>query len=166
MPDNTRFRLGHTDTHWLQVDLHQMQFLVPGEDTLTLSQWQPSEQATRLHCGTLLFEQDYYPVFALDAGFRLQPEGSPQCPGALLLETGGDIFGLACRGVTKLQGELPARFTVPACMHGRRQPFNEFVLLQNRATPLTNAETLAHLLKQLGARFIPRPMAGSQRELG
>lgn len=136
-------RSSEKDTAWLVVDAVDLLWLIPRREALHLAPFQRGN-APVPGCGQLSWQNENYPVLAWDRGIRLTDTPDEQCQSALLLQ-GPDVrFALACHRLLRL--DAPAFFTLPHCMRGRRQFFNQIAVLQGQAAGKVSAALLAENL--------------------
>src|SRR5690606_10048082 len=120
------------DDNWLLVQLNAFQLLLPRTQAVTLGPMDMSSNNPAQQSGSFVYDNKRYPAFALDANLRLQTAGENTCRNVILLQSKEHIFALACDSVQRLENLLMHHYTLPNCMRGRRQPFEQFVLIDDK----------------------------------
>lgn len=155
--DNNLYAVGDTAqarNSLVLLDMVEIQFLLQGDivSLLPVSQMLPSPDDCA--CGSLEFEGELLPVFYVNRNLQLQTMADSRCTALVILSTGLQRFGLACLGVEKQSGAVPAFYSVPVCMSSRKQPFNEFAIINHKAIGLTSAAELLRVLHLRGANIV------------
>lgn len=126
--------------------------LIPASDLVSLA---IPQQVTRRQedamqtCGSVIFQEDQYSIFCLNPALQLEQAIPPTHTAIALLRCNNHYFGIACHSLTKVEGEQNARYPTPPSMLSRRQPFSEFMIVNQRAAGLSSAALLLELLQNL-----------------
>jgi hypothetical protein len=136
------------------LDLGDIQFLLQGglASLLPISAMQPT--TGELACGFVEFEGKSLSVFSLNRNLQLQVPASTGAHALAIMVADDQAFALACCNLEKLAGPAPVLYPVPVSMTSRKQPFQEFAVIDNRAVGLSCALELWRLLCLRGASFL------------
>jgi hypothetical protein len=155
------------------LDCGDFGLLLPATDLVSLT---TAQQVIRREgdvpetCGSVLFQDHHYLIFCLNNTLQLQQQIAEPHTTIALLHSDNHHFGITCLSLTKLEGEASANYAIPPSMSSRRQPFNEFVVMNNRAWGLTSAavllDLLQGLLKTCDARIQPQNSTNSSIRRG
>lgn len=134
--------------------------LIPASDLVSLaSPQQMSQRAEDVAqaCGSIIFQDEPYSIFCLNPALQLEQSVTPTHTAIALLRCENYHFGIACHSLVKVEQGKSARYSIPPSMVSRRQPFTEFMILNQRACGLSSATLLLELLQNLltaqGARI-------------
>jgi len=133
------------------LDMVEIQMFTSGDIVSIVPFNQMQSSLDDFTCGSLEFEGELIPVFYLNRHLQLQPAADSRCAALAILSTGTQRFGVACLGIQKYEAALPAFYSVPVCMSSRKQPFNEFAVVNQKAVGLTSAAELLRVLRLRGA---------------
>jgi hypothetical protein len=138
------------------LDGDDLGFLLPADDVVTLASSKaliPAVDVGSVSCGYLDVEQQRYPVFCLNKALQLQTTLTEKHRVLVVLRDREQTFALACCALTKLTDETYPVYRVPPSMSSRKQPFQEFALINNRALGLSSAGDLLVLLAARGVQL-------------
>lgn len=130
--------------------------LIPAEDLVSLiAPQQITQTAGDLaeSLGSVIFQDQSYPVFCLNTTLQLQPHIDAAYTTLALLRTGEHYLGIVCHSFIKLASEQDPIHALPPSMKSRRQPFTEFRVIDNRIWGLSSAAALVELLATRGLQI-------------